>query len=319
MNLEDYKGIGQAAAMFGMYIVDNMQDDSNLHVVTADMSVAASLDRFMYQFPNHYTDVGIAEQNLVAVSAGLASEGFHPIATAQATFVTMRAFEMDRQYLGYMHNPVILVGLNSGFFLQYFGNTHYGMEDLAIMRTIPGMTVISPADAGEAVMALKASIELNAPVYIRLTGGSVAPTVYSETCDFTIGKDIVLREGKDVTVFATGALVGYSLAAADILAEKYCIDAKIVDVHTIKPLDTETIKDSKDCKLFVSAEEHNIVGGLGSAIAEFISEEGGYPPLMKLGVKDTFSSVGDYNYLMAQHRLTPEYLAEDIAEKFNRI
>lgn|SRR5574344_101288 len=319
MNLEEYKGIGQAAAMFGMYLVDNMNDDSNVQIVSADMSVAASLDRFIYQFSNHYTDVGIAEQNLVAVSSGMASEGFHPIAIAQATFITMRAFEMDRQYLGYMHNPVILVGLNSGFFLQYFGNTHYGMEDIAIMRTIPGMTVISPADGGEAVMALKAAIEYDGPVYIRLTGGSIAPTVYPENCDFKIGKDIVLREGYDLTIFATGAMVGYSLQAVDILKEKYDINAKLVDVHTLKPLDLETIKESKGSKLFVSVEEHNVVGGLGSAISDYTSTEGGYPVLLKLGVQDRFSVVGDYEYLLAQHRLTPKAIAEDIANKYKSI
>lgn len=316
---DEYIGVSQSAAMFGMYLAENMREDSKLHVLSADMSLAASLDRFIYQYPTHYTNVGIAEQNLVAIASGLASEGFHPIAIAQASFITMRAFEMDRQYLGYMQNPVILVGLNSGFALQYFGNTHYGMEDIAIMRTIPGMMVISPADAGEAVMALEAAIDYDGPVYIRLTGGAIAPTVYKETCDFKIGKNIVLRDGKNITIFATGALVGYSLQAADILTEKFGLSVKVVDVHTIKPLDIDSIKDSKKCKLIVSVEEHNVIGGLGSAIAEFISGEIEYPPLLKLGVQDTFSSVGSYTYLMNQHRLTSEYLAEDIILKYNSL
>lgn len=315
VNLRDYVGKGQAAGIFGMYLPDNIERFPNVNILSADMSVAASLDRFIYQCPENFTEIGIAEQNLVGIAAGMASEGYISVAVAQAAFIAMRAYEMDRQYLGYMQNKVILVGLNSGFYLQYFGNTHYCIEDLAILRNIPGMKVLSPCDAGEAVMAFETALQCEGPVYIRLTGGSQAPTVYNDNCNYQIGKNIVVREGKDVCLFATGACVGFSILAAEILSSEYNIDTKVVDVHTLKPFDTASVEDAKDFQLIVSAEEHNVIGGLGSAIADVISESGNYPPLLKLGVKDTFSKPGSYEFLMEQHRLTPELIAEDINKK----
>lgn len=314
-NLEQYAGSAQSTAIFGMFLPDQIEELPKVRVLSADMSVAASLDRLIYQYPDHFTELGIAEQNLIGIAAGMASEGFVPVAIAQAAFISMRAFEMVRQYLGYMQNKVILIGLNAGFYLQYFGNTHYCIEDLALMRTIPGMTILSPADAGEAVMAFREALSCNGPVYIRLTGGAQAPTIYEKCCDFTIGQDIVLREGHDVCIFATGTCVGYSLQAAAILSQESGIEAKVVDVHTLKPFDTATIESSRDCRLFVSVEEHNVIGGLGSAIADFMAARKDVPPLLKLGVFDTFSSPGDYDYLMRQHRLSPELIAEDIKQK----
>ena len=319
VNLKKYVGQGQAIAIFGTYLPDNIDNYPDVNILSADMSAAASLSRFIYQNPDKFTEIGIAEQNLVGIAAGMASEGFTPIALAQAAFITMRAFEMDRQYLGYMKNKVVLVGLNSGFYLQYFGNTHYCTEDIAILRSIPNMTIISPADAGEAVMAIDAALCYDGPSYIRLTGGSQAPTVYYEKCDFTIGKNNVVREGSDVCIFATGTCVGNSLKAAEILSGSYHIDAKVVDVHTLKPLDTKSIDAVKKCPLIVTAEEHSIIGGLGSAISDYTSTQGGFPIILKLGVKDTFSKPGDYNYLMKQHRLTPEQIAVDIKNKMQTL
>lgn len=318
IDVQHYAGSGQAAAIFGMYLPDHIENYPNIQVLSADMSVAASLDRFIYQFPDKFTELGIAEQNLVGIAAGMASEGFTSVAIAQAAFIAMRAYEMDRQYLGYMRNKVILVGLNSGFYLQYFGNTHYCIEDLSIMREIPGMTVLSPADAAEAVMAFEVALNCPGPVYIRLTGGSQAPTVYHETCPFVIGKNNLLRDGQDVCLFTTGACTGYSIQAAKILAQQG-IETRLVDVHTLKPFDMESVREAKNCKLIVSAEEHNIVGGLGSVIADIVAEEGGYPPLLKLGVKDCFSKPGDYDYLLQQHRLSPELIAEDIKQKLQSL
>lgn len=180
------------------------------------------------------------------------------------------------------------------------------------------MTIFSPADAGEAVMAMDAALRYDGPSYIRLTGGSQAPTVYHDQCDFTLGKDIILREGTDVCIFATGACVGYSLQAAAILSETYHVEAKVVDVHTLKPFDTDTVEQAKDYPLFVTAEEHSTIGGLGSALADYTSSKGGFPPIMRLGVHDTFSKPGDYEFLMAQHHLTPEHIAEDIYHQLNQ-
>lgn len=319
INLKKYAGQGQAVALFGTFLPDNIGNYPNVHVLSADMSAAASLSRYIYQNPDKYTEIGIAEQNLVGISAGMASEGFTPIAIAQAAFITMRAFEMNRQYLGYMKNKVILVGLNSGLYLQYFGNTHYCVEDISILRSIPDMTILSPADAGEAVMALDAALRYDGASYIRLTGGSQLRTVYNEYCDFAIGKDIVVREGSNICIFATGACVGNSIEAANILSVKYGIEARVVDVHTLKPFDTETVDHAKEHPLIVTAEEHSIIGGLGSTLSDYTASKGGFPPIMRLGINDIFSKPGDYNYLMKQHRLTPELIAEDIYKRIKTL
>ncbi|MDD3907838.1 MAG: transketolase, partial [Bacteroidales bacterium] len=153
-----FASLGQSNSIFGVSLMDNIDIYPNIKVVTSDMALAAGLDRFRYLYPDCFYNVGIAEQNLIGVAAGLASEGFKSIAVAQAAFISMRSFEMVRQYLGYMHNNVILVGLNAGFLLKFFGNTHYATEDLSLMRGIPGMIVLSPADAGEAVKAFEAAL-----------------------------------------------------------------------------------------------------------------------------------------------------------------
>ena len=318
MKVLDYIGKNQATSIFGMYLRDNIAEDSNIQILTSDMSAAANLEMIQYRFPDKYTDVGIAEQNMLGVCAGLASEGFRPIATAQANFLTMRAFEMDRQFMGYMRKPIILVGINSGFLLQFMGNTHFAIEDVALMRMIPNMTVLSPADGGAAAAAMDAALKYDGPVYIRLTG-MPGNTVYDNECDFTIGKDIILREGDDVTIFASGSMVYFSLKAAELLESDYGINAKVVDVHTLKPIDIDAVKESKKSRLFVTVEEHSIIGGLGSAISDIISAEAGYPSLLKLGVQDKFSTLGDYNYLLKQHRLTPELIETDIATKYQAL
>ena len=309
-NARAYARLGQAGSIFGMALLDNVEGN-NVKVVSADMSVVAGLDRFKRTYPDDFYNVGIAEQNLLGVAAGLSSEGHKTIAVAQACFITMRSFEQARQYMGYMKNNVIMVGINSGFALTFFGNTHYCIEDLTLMRSIPGMTVLSPADAGSAVKAFEAAMKLDKPVYIRLTGSLMTPMVYKEDFEYTIGKSITLKEGKDVTVFATGTVVANVLKAAEML-EKDGVSVKVVDMHTIKPIDKEAIVASKDSKLIFTVEEHNVNGGLGSAVADVMAETGGMPKLIKLGVQDTFSPVGDYNYLIEQHRLTPELIKEDI-------
>lgn len=181
------------------------------------------------------------------------------------------------------------------------------------------MTILSPADAGEAVMALDAALKHDGSSYIRLTGGSQLVTVYNEYCDFAIGKDNVVREGSDVCIFATGACVGNSMKAAELLVEKHGIEAKVVDVHTLKPFDTDTVDQAKNSRLFVTVEEHSIIGGLGSALSDYTSSKSGFPTVLRLGVRDTFSKPGNYDYLMTQHRLTPVLIAEDIYYKFQTI
>lgn len=305
--------LGQSGSIFGLSLMEQ-KNSYPIKVLSADMSVVAGLDRYKKTYPDDFYNVGIAEQNLIGVSAGLAAEGYKTIAVAQGCFISMRSFEQVRQYLGYMRHNVICVGINSGFSLTFFGNTHYAMEDLTLMRSIPGMTVLSPADAGEAVKTFEAALSLDSPVYIRVCGTLNCPIVYKEDFNFEIGHANTLKEGQDITIFATGLMVNTALKASEII-EEAGFSVKVVDMHTIKPIDKEIIAGSVNSKLLVSIEEHNTTGGLGSAIAEELSEMKNTPMLLRLGVQDHFMPVGDYNFLLEQTRLLPEQIAEDVLMK----
>jgi transketolase len=230
----------------------------------------------------------------------------------------MRSFEQVRQYFGYMKLNATIVGVASGFGLTFFGNTHYAIEDISLMRSIPGMTVLSPSDAGQAAKMIVAAIQLDTPVYIRFTGSLNCPIVYKEEFDYEIGKAIKVKDGLDITIFATGLMVYNSIKAAELL-EKHNISVRIIDMHTIKPIDSKTIQDCFDSKLFVSIEEHNIIGGLGTAISDLLSETSKHPTLLKLGIKDQFSHPGEYEYLIQQNRLDFQSIAEDILVKYNTL
>ena len=308
-----YFRLGQSGSIFGMELMEQA-GNYPFKVLSSDMSVVAGLDRFKKEYPDNFYNVGIAEQNLLGVAAGLDSEGFKTIAVAQACFISMRSFEQVRQYLGYMGGKVMCVGINSGFSLTFFGNTHYAIEDMALMRSVPNMTVLSPADAGEAVKLFDAALKVDGPVYLRLSGSLNTPIVYKEDYELKIGQAITLKEGDDIAILATGLMVSNALKAAEILLEKG-ITATVVDVHTIKPIDKDTILKNCGKKLLISVEEHNVVGGLGTAIADVLSEQRNSAPLLKLGVQDHFMPVGDYNYLVEQAGLTPEKIAASIESK----
>lgn len=317
-NARIYSRLGQSGSVFGLSLVEQA-GKYPVKVLSSDMSVTAGLDRFKSMYPDSFYNVGIAEQNLIGLSAGLSSEGYKSIAVAQAAFISMRSFEQVRQYMGYMHHNMIAVGISSGFALTFFGNTHYAIEDLSLMRSIPGMIVLSPADAGEAVKAFECALSETSPVYIRLTGGLNNPIVYKEEFDYQIGKaNQVYNEGDTITLFATGSMVYQSIKAAEILYAKG-VCSRVIDVHTIKPLDCAIIFACKESRLFVSVEEHSVIGGLGSAVADYISQDVCFPPLFKIGVQDSFSNPGDYLFLLEQNRLTPELIAEDVLSRYNML
>lgn len=288
---------GQGGSIFGISLMELMGRRNDLMVLSSDMSTPAGLDKFKAAYPDHFLNMGIAEQNMIGTAAGLAEEGYKPICVAQACFITMRSFEQVRQYCGYMQIPMVIIGIGSGVSLQYMGNTHFAIEDLALMRTIPGMEVIAPCDSYEAVMAFEYAVNCKHSVYIRLFGGTAIPTVFNEEKAFEGGKAIKMREGKDVQMIATGSMVGNALKVAEELSAEG-IDASVVDMHTIKPLDKDAIDLNK--KLIVSLEEHNIIGGLGGAVADALSQYASHPKLLKLGINDRFVPVGSYKYLLQQ-------------------
>lgn len=309
--------LGQRGSIFGQAVLDAAKEDDKFVLLTADLATLSGMDRYCKIYPDQFINVGIAEQNMVGIAAGMAAEGYHPVVTTYATFVTMRSCEQIRHYLGYMNQKVVVVGSGAGLSQGFAGNTHYTIEDISMMRAIPNLQILSPADAASAVKLFEQAMKSESPVYIRLTGNLNCPMAYKEDAQFVIGKSNKLKEGKDVTIFACGTMVSTALKAAKTLAESG-IEASIVDMYSIKPLDKEAVLAAKDAQLIVSIEEHSKMGGLGAAVAEVVAEESGFPRLMRLGIADVFDLAGDYDGLLNINRLTASQIAEDIINAFNK-
>ena len=302
-------------ATFGLTALDLAKSVKNLMILTSDVSTSAGLDRFKNIFPQNYLEVGIAEQNLIGIAAGLSSEGMNVFTSTFSPFQTMRCCEQIKVNLGYMREKVVLVGLASGLALGTLGYTHCSIEDISIMRSIPNITVISPADCGETVKALHAASVYKNSVYIRLTGGSNNNIVYNEDYNFEIGKPILLKDGGDICIFATGPMVYNCLQAANIL-EKKNINVKVINVHTIKPFDDEIFHSYfKKSKYIFSVEEHSIIGGLGSAIAESNSKIINSPKHVFIGLPDKYGHGGTYDFLLEKYSLKPQQIANRILEE----
>lgn len=300
-----------ARATLGQAILEVAKERDDFYVMSADLAQSSGLVRFKEEFPDRFINAGIAEQNLIGVAAGLAKDGTNVFASSFSPFVTMRACEQVRMNMGYMQLNIKTIGLGSGLIMAQLGNSHFGIEDGAVMRSIPGITVVNPADGVEIVKTIEALCDYNHPTYLRLTGGPGLPIVYEEDIDFQIGKAIKVRDGKDITIIACGTMVHYSLEAAAILAQDE-IEATVLDMHTIKPIDENAVMEQLDKKLIVTVEEASIVGGLGSAVAECISLKKDKPPQLMLGIKDCFPHAGSYQYLLRQCRLTGVQIADDI-------
>ena len=287
---------GNALAEFG--------DKYDFVVLDADLAAATKTGVFKKKFPERFFDCGIAEGNMMSVAAGLATTGVVPFASTFAMFAAGRAFEQIRNSIGYPHLNVKIGATHAGISVGEDGATHQCLEDIATMRTIPGMAIINPADAVEARAAVEFAINYNGPVYMRF--GRLAVPVFNdkETYKFEFGKGVTLAEGTDVTIIATGLMVDMAMQAKDALAEEG-ISAKVINIHTIKPLDKELVVEAaKATGAIVTAEEHNIIGGLGSAVAEAVSEA--YPvPVLRVGVEDQFGRSGKVPPLLEYYGLTP--------------
>jgi len=286
-------------------------------VLDADLSKSTKTAVFGKEYPERFINVGIAEQNLIGTAAGLATTGKIPFASSFAMFATGRAFEIIRNSVAYPKLNVKIAATHAGLTVGEDGASHQALEDISVMRTIPNMVVLNPADGVEAKAAVKKAAEYKGPVYIRL-GRSKVPTIFDEAnYKFEIGKGILLRDGKDVTIVATGIMVSLALEAAEML-EKDGVDARVINIHTIKPIDKELIiKAAKETGAIVTAEEHNIIGGLGSAVAEVLVEN--CPVVMeRVGVKDTFGESGSGNELLKKYGLTSEKITEAAKKVINR-
>ncbi|MBR1799709.1 MAG: transketolase [Bacteroidales bacterium] len=313
-DLTIYDHQGQVASLFNLYLPDKIATCPELMVITADMSYAARLERFKALYPDHFVNCGIAEANMIGVAAGLTEEGHHCIALAQAAFITMRCYEQVRQFMSYMRYPIILVGLSAGLQMQFMGNTHYAIEDMAIMRCLPYIEVLSPADASEAVKAMDYALATNRPTYIRLAASATDPLIYHTDFNYNPHQAHTLRQGTDIVLYATGGLVHQALQAATDIEQQTGVSTAVVDMHSIAPLDTQAILQRRNCRLMVSLEEHHTIGGLGSAIAEILASLAHHAPLLRLGVENRYSTVGDHPFLLDQHSLTAQQITSRVVE-----
>ena len=298
---------------YGNALVELAKEHDDVYVLDADLAAATQTAIFKKEFPERHIDCGIAECNMMGIAAGLSTTGIVPFASTFAMFAAGRAFEQVRNSIGYPHLNVKIGATHAGISVGEDGATHQCNEDIALMRTIPGMVILNPADDVEAKACVKAAYEYNGPVYLRF--GRLAVPVINDRPDykFELGKGVVLREGKDVTIVATGLCVSYALEAAEKLAADG-IDAKIINIHTIKPLDEELIvAAAKETGKVVTVEEHSVIGGLGSAVCDALAEKCPVP-VKKIGVQDVFGESGPAVALLAKYKLDGEGVYEQVKE-----
>lgn len=304
--MSDIKTVATRAA-YGDALVELGKIRDDFVVLDADLAAATQTARFKKVFPERFYDCGIAEQNMIGIAAGIAATGKKVFASSFAMFAAGRAFEQVRNSVGYPHLNVIIAATHAGISVGEDGATHQCCEDIALMRTIPGMTVINPADETETKKAVFAAMELEGPAYIRL-GRLAVPVVFEDDYIFNIGKGAQLRDGNDVTVIATGLMVSEALSAYNILKAEG-VAARIINISTIKPIDREIIvKAARETGALVTAEEHSVIGGLGSAVCDVVCEECPVP-VVKVGVQDTFGHSGPAAGLLDEYGLRAENIA----------
>ena len=290
---------------FGEALTMLAETNPDIVVLDADLAEATKTCIFEKKYPERFIDCGIAESNMIGIAAGLATCGKIPFAASFAMFSAGRAFEQVRNSVGYPHLNVKIAGSHAGISTGEDGATHQCCEDIALMRTIPGMVVLNPADHYEMLAAVKAAAQHNGPVYIRLGRLAVESVNNNDDYKFEIGKGITLRQGEDITVIATGLMVGEALKAVDSLAAQG-VHARLIDMHTIKPLDQELVrKAAKETGRIVTVEEHNIIGGLGEAVAACVAESCPVP-VTRIGVNDVFGHSGPAVDLLKEFGLCAE-------------
>lgn len=297
---------------YGDALVELGKEHEDIIVMDADLAGATRTGTFKKAFPERFFNAGIAEANMMGVAAGLATCGKTVFASSFAMFATGRAYEQIRNSIAYPHLNVKIAASHGGISVGEDGATHQCIEDLAIMRVIPNMVVLNPADYYEAKKAVKAAYEWDGPVYLRFGRLSV-PVIFDEDCPFEIGKGVQLKDGSDVTIIATGLMVNEALIAYDMLKSEG-ISARIINMATIKPLDKEIVlKAAKETGAIVTAEEHSIIGALGSAVSELLSEEAPCP-LVRVGVKDEFGTSGPALELLKKYGLDANGIVSAVKE-----
>lgn len=286
------------------------EENKNIAVLDADLSTATKTEIFAKKFPDRFINVGIAEQNLLGVAAGLSTFGKIPYASTFAVFAAGRAYEQIRNSIAYPKLNVKICATHAGITVGEDGATHQMLEDLGLMRSLPNMTVICTSDDIQTKWAVREISKINGPVYLRLCR-LATPVIYDASNKFEIGKAVQIGEGTDATIFATGVTVSEAIKAKEILKEKG-IDVRVIDVHTIKPIDREmVVKCAKETKRIITVEDHNIIGGLGSSVCEVLSEE--YPVRVeRMGIVDTFGESGKAEELMKKYKIDSTAIVEKV-------
>ena len=295
---------------FGEAVVEAAEINPDVVVLSADSSSGSGMGDFRKKFPDRHFEFGIMEQGVTGFASGLATTGKIPVFAAIAPFVTARNFEMFRNDLGYMNQNAKIVGRSAGLTYDQLGSTHHSIDDVAIIRTIPGVTVINPGDPVTIKKAVHAMIKHVGPCYMKI-GSPAMPVLYEEDVDFTLGKGIVIKEGHDVALIGTGTVLSKAVAAS-MLLEEAGVSVRLIDMHTIKPLDRDLVLSAaRDIGKIVTVEEHFVTGGLGSAIAELCSQE--YPVQIKMiGIGDNFASNGPYEELLGKYGFQPDQIRDTV-------
>ncbi len=288
---------------FGEALLEMGKEREDIIVLSADLAKATRSSFFAKDFPNRFFNAGIAEQNMMGIAAGLSTTGFIPIVSTLSIFAACRAYDQVRNTIVHSGFNVKIVATHSGISMGKDGSSHQSIEDIALMRVIPNMTVIVPADAPETKKALRAAIEYKSPVYIRL-GRPKIPIITDGRSPFVIGKAGILRKGSDVTIIACGIMVDQSLKAADVL-DSQGIRVRVINMHTIKPLDSEVLRSAaKETGAILTAEDHSIIGGLGSAVLETLACTKNRPPVHRIGIRDVFGESGEPDDLIKKYGLS---------------
>lgn len=303
---------------FAEVITDLAKTDNRIVLLSGDIGNKL-FDKFKEVDPGRFYNCGIAEANMMSMAAGLSLSGLRAIVYTITPFTTTRCFEQIRVDVCYHNAPVIIVGTGSGLSYADLGPTHHSLEDLAILRTLPGMRIIAPCDAGELKLALKQALEGDTPVYIRI-GKKGEPKIHNDLTSFQIGKAITVREGKDLAIISAGTIMPEALAAADLLSESG-ISAEVVSMHTIKPMDTTYLQQAVGrFKLLVTVEEHGLIGGLGGAVAEWRSLQNIFVPHLSFGTPDEFMhEVGSQEYARDKYGLVASNIASKITDRFKSL
>lgn len=318
-NLRKWSMLGQRGTFFGEAMLEIAKQKENIMLLTADLSLLSGITRFKNEYPEKYLNLGIAEQNMIGTAAGLAMNGECVFATTYASFIAVRSLEHIRQHLSHMKCNVKIVGTAAGVVTAKSGISHWATEDIAFMRALPNLNVFSAADALEAYKIAEYAAFNDLPMYIRLSGSQNCPIVYTEDYDFIPGKLVQIHKGEKIAVIATGLMVNEAMQSAKCLKEDN-IDCAVYNMHTIKPLDykmLDFIFDNYD--MIVTVEEHNIIGGIGSAVAEYKATKCNTPVQLFIGFNDQFTKSGSQRYVWEQAGITYQQIAEKIKTEWRKL